>query len=168
MKIGFIGMGNMAKAMIGGMLAKGVAAGEDIIGSAKTEATRQEMACRYGIETVADNGKVAGGADILVLAVKPQLFGEVILQIRDEVREDTVVVSIAAGKTMEEIESLFGRSLKLVRCMPNTPALVGEGCSGVCRNERVTQEEMAECMELIGSFGMAREVPERLDRKSVV
>ena len=162
MKIGFIGMGNMAKAMIGGMLAKGVAAGEDIIGSAKTEATRQEMACRYGIETVADNGKVAEDADILVLAVKPQLFGEVILQIRDKVREDTVVVSIAAGKSMEEIESLFGRSLKLVRCMPNTPALVGEGCSGVCRNERVTQEEMAECMELIGSFGMAREVPERL------
>lgn len=162
MKIGFIGMGNMARAMIGGMLSKGIAGPEDMIGSARTEATRKEMARRYEIETVADNRKVARAADILVLAVKPQFFGEVIPHIRDEVRENAIVVSIAAGKTMADIEALFGRSLKLVRCMPNTPALVGEGCSGVCRNEKVTEEEMDRCMELMGSFGMAREVPERL------
>ena len=162
MKIGFIGMGNMAKAMIGGMLAKGKAAKEDIIGSAKTEATRKEMAGRYGIRTEADNREVAKEADLLVLAVKPQFFEEVISQIREDVRQETIVVSIAAGRTIEGIEGMFGRKLKLVRCMPNTPALVGEGCSGVCRSELVTEEEMARCMELMESFGLARELPERL------
>lgn len=63
---------------------------------------------------------------------------------------------------MAQIEEGFGKPLKLVRCMPNTPAMIGEGCSGVCRNDRVTDEEMAKCMELLGSFGVAEEVPERL------
>ena len=157
MKIGFIGMGNMAKAMIGGILAKGKAAKEDIIGSAKTEATRKEMAGRYGIRTEADNREVAKVSDLLVLAVKPQFFEEVISQIRKDVRDETIVVSIAAGRTIEGIEGMFGRKLKLVRCMPNTPALVGEGCSGVCRSGLVTEEEMARCMELVESFGLARE-----------
>lgn len=162
MKTGFIGMGNMAGAMIEGMLAKGIVAREDMIGSAKTQETRERIAKKYGIETVADNRKVARAADMLILAVKPQFFGEVIPEIRDEVREDTLVISIAAGKTISHMEELFGRKLKLVRCMPNTPALVGEGCSGVCRNECVTDGEMKQCMELMESFGLAREVPERL------
>lgn len=162
MKIGFIGLGNMAKAMIGGMLSQGIVKKEDIIGSAKTKATLAEVQAAYGIQTAENNWETAGCADVLILAVKPQFFGEVISEIRDEVNADALVISIAAGKTMPEIESLFGRKLKLVRCMPNTPALVKEGCSGVCRNEEVSEEEMALCMKLMGSFGRAEEVPERL------
>lgn len=162
MKIGFIGLGNMAKAMIGGMLSQGIVKKEDIIGSAKTKATLAEVQAAYGIQTAENNRETAGCADVLILAVKPQFFGEVISEIRDEVNADALVISIAAGKTMPEIESLFGRKLKLVRCMPNTPALVKEGCSGVCRNEEVSEEEMALCMKLMGSFGRAEEVPERL------
>lgn len=162
MKIGFIGLGNIAKAMIGGMLAKEIAAKEDIIGSARTKKTQEAVREAYGITTYADNKEVASRADILVLAVKPQFFGEVIPGISDYVRDHTLVISIAAGKSMSEIEGLFGRELKLVRCMPNTPALVGEGCSGVCRNERVNDAEMSRCMELIGSFGLAEEIPEKL------
>lgn len=162
MKIGFIGLGNMARAMIEGMLSKGIAAREDITGSAKTEATLTAMKEKYGIETTPDNGLVAERADILILAVKPQFFGEVLPQIRDRVKKDTLVISIAAGKTIEDIEKLFDKKIKLVRCMPNTPALVGEGCSGVCRNDRVSDSEMDRCMELIGSFGFAQEVPESL------
>lgn len=162
MKIGFIGLGNMAEAMIGGMLAKKMVAGADVSGSAKTEATILKMREKYGIRTTLDNGAVAGEADILFLAVKPQLFSEVLPEIRDDIREDALIVSIAAGKSIADIEAVLGRDKKIVRCMPNTPALVGEGCTGACRNENVTDEEMAECMELLQSFGIAQEVPERL------
>ena len=81
MKIGFIGLGNMAKAMIGGMLAKGIAKPEDILGTARTKATRDGVREKYGIETLEDNAKAAALADLLILAIKPQMFGEVIPQI---------------------------------------------------------------------------------------
>ncbi len=161
MKIGFIGLGNMATAMIGGMLTKKIAKPEDILGSAKTEATKSAVREKYGIQTL-DNRAVASEADILILAVKPQMFDDVIPQIKYAVKKDALVISIAAGKTIRWLSEAFGREIKLVRCMPNTPAMVGEGCSGVCRNERVSDEEMALCMRLIESFGLAEEVPERL------
>lgn len=162
MRIGFIGLGNMARAMIEGMLSKGIASKEDIMGSAKTEATLASIKAKYGIETTLDNGLIAEKSDILILAIKPQFFGDVLPGIRERVKEDALVISIAAGKTIADIEELFGRKLKLVRCMPNTPALIGEGCSGVCRNRNVSDLEMAKCMELIESFGFAQEVPEHL------
>ena len=162
MKIGFIGLGNMAKAMIGGMLSRGIARPEDLLGSAKTEETRKAVREKYGIEVLEDNAAVAKVSDVLILAVKPQMFEAVIPQIKEKVSENTLIVSIAAGKSIAQIEEAFGRSLKLVRCMPNTPAMVGEGCSGVCRSDKVTEEEMAKCMELISSFGLAEEVPEKL------
>lgn len=160
--IGFIGLGNMASAMIGGMLQKNVVTPGEIIGSCKTEETAKRIADRFGIETTTDNCAVAQTADILVLAVKPQFFSEVISQIKDEVNADALIISIAAGKTMDYIETQFGRSLKLVRCMPNVPALVGEGITSVSRNARVSDEEMKQAMDLLTGMGKASEIPERL------
>ena len=160
--IGFIGLGNMASAMIGGMLQKDMVTPGEIIGSCRTEETAKKMADRFGIETTTDNSTVAQAADILVLAVKPQFFPEVIAQIKDEVNADALIISIAAGKTMDYIETQFGRPLKLVRCMPNVPALVGEGITSVSRNERVSDEEMKQAMDLLSSMGKASEIPERL------
>jgi len=162
MKIGFIGLGNMAKAMIGGMLEKGIAKPEEISGSAKTQATLDAVREKYGIPVSDSNREIAQKADILILAVKPQMLAGVISEIKDSVRKDALILSIVAGKTIEWIEEAFGGNFKVVRCMPNTPAMVGEGCSGVCRNERVSDEEMAGCMALIGSFGVAEEIPEKL------
>lgn len=162
MTVGFIGLGNMAKAMIGGMIKGKLAEPSDIIGSARTEMTRRNIRETYGITVTEDNGQVAKKADILILAVKPQMFEEVIPQIREKVKEDTLIISIAAGKTMAWIEEAFGRTIKLVRCMPNTPAMVGAGCSGVCRNSQVSDPEMELCMKYLGSSGVAEEVPERL------
>lgn len=162
MKIGFIGLGNMAKAMLGGMLSKGIASKEDFIGSAKTQETLNGIKEKYGVETTPDNTVVAKSADILFLAVKPQFFNEVLPQIRAFLKKDALIVSIAAGKTIADIELLLGQDIKLVRCMPNTPALVGEGCTGVCRNGKVSDEEMEKCMSLLESFGLAQEVPEGL------
>ena len=162
MKIGFIGLGNMAKAMIGGMLQKEIVSVVDLIGSAKSEKTLEAMRKLYGIETSAHNRDVAEAADILILAVKPQFFQEVIEEIADAVSADTLVISIAAGKTIAWIEQAFHKEIKLVRCMPNTPALVGEGCTGVCINGRVSQEETQMSLKLMESFGRASLVPESL------
>lgn len=167
MKLGFIGLGNMASAIIGGILKEGIAAPQDIIGSAKTEKTAAEKAAQFGIVTCTDNKNVTEQADVLVLAVKPQFFPEVIAEIRDVLREETLVISVAAGKTIEYIENQFvvpenEKRLKLVRCMPNTPALVLAGCSGYCMNKYVNQEERELAERLLRSFGKAIEVPERL------
>ena len=131
MKIGFIGLGNMARAIIGGMLREGIASREDILGSAKTQKTRDAVKKEYGIDVRSTNRAVAEEADVLILAVKPQFLEGVIAEIRDMVGEETLVISIAAGKTMSWLSDAFDRPLALVRCMPNTPALVGEGCTGV-------------------------------------
>lgn len=162
MKIGFIGLGNMASAMIGGILKKELYSAEDIIGSDKSEDSVQKAAKIFGIHTTTDNLEVAQAADVLILAVKPQFFPEVIAEIKGAVREETLIISIAPGKTMEWIMEHFGRELKLVRCMPNTPALVGEGCTGFCCYKLVSEEEQAQAAAILGSFGRAYQVPENL------
>ena len=163
MKIGFIGLGNMATAMIGGMLQKGIAVPEDIIGSSKTETTAEKVKTKFRITTTTDNKTVAEQADILFLAVKPVFFPEVIAQIREVVAADTLVISIAAGRTLGYLREAFDRpELKLIRCMPNTPALVLEGCTGVCVGDNVTEEETEQVLILLRSFGVASVVPERL------
>lgn len=161
MKIGFIGLGNMAKAIIGGMLKQNLVRPEDIIGSARTKATLEAAEKEFGIITAGDNQRVAEEADVLVLAVKPVFFPEVIGEIKGAVTEDKLIISIAAGKTMEWLRGEFGRPVKLIRCMPNTPALVGEGCTAVC-GDPAAEQDMELCMRLMGSFGKAIAIDERL------
>lgn len=162
MTIGFIGLGNMATAMIGGMLKKKLVLPNEICGSAKTRETLERCRREYGIRTMEDNVSVAAASDILFLAVKPVFFPEVIAEIKEAVKEETVIVSIAAGKTMAYIEGMFEKKIKLVRCMPNTPALVSEGCTAVVQGELVSDGEMEEVKKLLASFGTVSEVPERM------
>lgn len=162
MKIGFIGLGNMARAILGGMLRQGIVSKEEIIGSAKTERTLQAVEKEYGIAVTLSNEKVAEEAEVLILAVKPQFLEEVIAQIGGKLRQEALVISIAAGKSLSWLEEAFQKKLKLVRCMPNTPALVGEGCTGVCVSEAVSEAERAYALRLMESFGRATLVEERL------
>ena len=163
MKIGFIGLGNMATAMIGGMLQKGIAAPEDIIGSARTETTVEKVKTKFNINTTTDNTAVAEQADILFLAVKPIFFPEVIAEIKDAVKADTLIVSIAAGRNLQYLKDAFGRpELKLIRCMPNTPALVLEGATGMCFNELMQDEEKQMAINLFESFGIVEVVSENM------
>lgn len=163
MKIGFIGLGNMAGAMIGGMLGKKLAAPEDIIGSARTAATREKVREKYKVQTAETNAQAAQEADILFLAVKPIFLEEVIAEIREAVKADALVVSIAAGRDLKFLKEAFARpELKIIRCMPNTPALVLEGCTGICAGEEVPQEDLDRVVRLMESFGKASIVPERL------
>ncbi len=162
MRIGFIGLGNMATAMIGGIIKKGLYQPAELIGSAKTAQTVQSVSKQYGIETCTDNQRVAACADVLVLAVKPVFLPEVIAEIKDSVDDGTLVISIAAGKTIAWLEEQFGKAVRLVRCMPNTPALVGEACTCVCLKEGTSKEDEALVLRIMESFGTASVLPERL------
>lgn len=163
MKIGFIGLGNMASAMIGGMLEKGMVEPCDIIGSSRTIETMNKIEEKYEITTVFDNREVAAKADVLFLAVKPHTFPVVIKGIKESVRAGALVVSIAAGRTLSYLREAFGRpDLKIVRCMPNTPALVLEACTGVCAGEEVSEQDVGRVVKLMEAFGKAYVVPESL------
>lgn len=160
--IGFIGAGNMGSAMIGGILSSSLATSSQVIASAHSAATLEQLRTRWGIETTPSNETVAERSDILFLAVKPNKFDEVIPQIASHVKSHCVIVSIAAGKTIHAIEDAFGHEIKLVRAMPNTPALVGEAMSALCANANVTAEELADIELIFNSFGKCEIVPESL------
>lgn len=162
MKLGFIGCGNMAGAMLGGILRKNLLEKDEIIASTSREESRKRVEDTYGIHAVLDNREVAENSEILILAVKPQYYETVIGEIRDCVREEQLIVSIAPGKTLAWLEEKLGKPCKLIRCMPNTPALVGEGITGVCRNGRVDDRELARVCRILESCGQAEVLPENL------
>ncbi|MBQ2801914.1 MAG: pyrroline-5-carboxylate reductase [Lachnospiraceae bacterium] len=162
MKLGFIGCGNMASAMIGGIIAKGLYKAEDIIVSDALEASLQKARTELKVNTTSDNKEVVAKAEIIVLSVKPQFYEEVIEEINKEVKEEQLVITIAPGKTLKWLDETFGKPMKLIRCMPNTPALVGEGITGVCANENVTEEELNKAGEILNCFGSYEVVPEHL------
>lgn len=162
MKLGFIGCGNMAGAMIGGILKKNLMEKDEMIASTSREASRKKVKETYGICTTLNNKEVAEKSEVLILAVKPQYYEKIIGEIREAVTEEQIIVSIAPGKSLAWLEEKFGKPCKLVRCMPNTPALVGEGITGVCCNERVEEKELAGVCEILRSCGEVEVLNENL------
>ena len=158
MKLGFIGTGNMAGAIMGGIIQKGIFRPEQIIGADISEAGRRKAKETYGIEVTEDNRKAAA-AEVLILSVKPQFYADAIAEIRDCIRDDQLVITIA---TLSWLEEQFGKRVKIVRTMPNTPALVGEGMTAACVNQYVTEEEKAYALKILDSFGKVELVPEHL------
>lgn len=162
MIIGFIGLGNMAKAIIGGILNNAIVSEGSVIGYDKLPAAKNAAIERYGIAMADSNTDVVKRADVVVLAVKPQVIGEVIEEIAPEVSADTIFISIAPGKSIDWLAGRFGKEVKIVRCMPNTPALVGEGMTGYCVSKSVTAEDKQIAERILTSFGRAEEVKEEL------
>ena len=142
MKIGFIGCGNMGSAMISGMLKKGLYKKDEIIVSNLTEEGSKRSKEKLGVVTTLDNREVVKSTKLFFLAVKPQFYEEVLNEVKDELTPEHTVVGIAPGKTLAWLEEKCGQPLKVVRMMPNTPAQVGEGMTGVCANEKVSAEEL--------------------------
>ena len=161
MKLAFIGAGNMAQAMIGGVLRKGLLPKNEIIATAATQKTIDTVAAQYGVNVTLDN-KEAAKADIIVLAVKPVYYAEVIAEIKDVVSSEQIIVTIAAGKSVAWVEEAFGGSHKIVRTMPNTPALVGEGITAVCPNANVGEEDLKQVCDILESFGKAEVISEKI------
>lgn len=162
MKIGFIGCGNMASAMIGGILKKGIFSQEEILVSNLTEEGSRRSRERLGVQTTLDNRQVVLRAKTIVLAVKPQFYEEAISQVKDLLTPSHILISIAPGKTLDWLENVCGQPLKIIRMMPNTPAQVGEGMTGICANQQVTDKELAEVIKIADSFGRTQIVPENL------
>ena len=162
MKIGFIGCGNMASAIIGGILNNQLTAPDDIMVSARTRATLQRASDSFGVRTTIENRMTAEFADVLVLAVKPNVIGTAAEEIRDVVRAETVVVSIAAGRELAYLGEVLGSERKITRAMPNTPALVGEGMTALCPNENMTKSDLEKVSRIFNCFGRAEVVSEDL------
>ncbi|MBM7691032.1 pyrroline-5-carboxylate reductase [Peribacillus deserti] len=161
-KIGFIGCGKMAQAMIEGMLGTGTASRGQIMVSASSEQTLEFAREKYGVLTSRNNKEVASHADFLILAVKPDLHRAILSEIRTSMEAGTVIITIAAGVSLHFIEKELGGSAKVVRTMPNTPSLIGEGLSAVCRNQQVTDEELSQVLALYNSFGKTEVLKEEL------
>ena len=162
MKLGFIGARNMAKAMIGGILKNNIFKPEEVIASDLYEPGLRQAKESLGIHVTTDNKEVARTAEVLVLSVKPQFYEEVICEIKDVMKDNQIVVTIAPGKTLAWLEEKFGKPVKLVRTMPNTPAMVQEGMTGVCKNTYVTESEMERVCDILRGFGEVEIIPERL------
>lgn len=162
MTTGFIGLGNMAQAMIGGILGKGLVSEGNVIGYDKAEAARNNVAEKFGMATADSNTDVVERSDVVILAVKPQVIQGVIKEIAPAVKDDTLIISIAPAKSIDWLTENFGKKVKLVRCMPNTPALTGAGMTGYCVSDNVTEEEKAVAVNILDSFGRSEEVEEHL------
>ena len=162
MKITFVGCGNMAKAMISGILGNHLCLAGDITATNSSEASCKKNREEFGIETSTDNCTAVKGADVIVLSVKPQFYETVIQEIKEVVTEQQLVITIAPGKTLAWLKETFGKNVKIVRCMPNTPALVGEGMTGICCNEAVQKEDLEKALAILNSFGKTQMVAERL------
>ena len=161
-EIGFIGSGNMAGAIMGGIVKKGIFRPEEIIASDASPAAREKTERELGVEVTADNRKTAEESRILVLSVKPQYYSTVIEEIRDLIRPEQIVITIAPGWTIETVEKAFGKEIRLVRTMPNTPALVLEGITAVCPNSHITEEDLTRVLAVLKSFGKAEVISEHL------
>ncbi len=162
MKIGFLGFGNMARAMTTGILFRQEIIPSDItvfdIDTEKTEAAAE----KFGINTASDNIEVVKNSDIILLTVKPQFYEEVIEEIRTSVEDHNIIVTVAPGKTIEWLEEKFLKKVKLIRTMPNTPALVLEGMTAMCANSMIEKEDFDAVKNILESFGEVEPVAEKL------
>lgn len=151
----FVGAGNMASAIIGGLIEQDMPA-EQIIAAEPNEARLAELSERLGICTGTDNQAAVSEADILVLSVKPQILQQVCIELAPALRPDTLVISIAAGIELATLQGWLGDNTALVRVMPNTPAQVLQGASGLYANDLVSAEQKALAGAMFDAIGVAQ------------
>jgi len=156
--IGFIGGGNMANAMIKGFIAARVCRPAQIVASDVDPAKRSALTRRLKVDATADNAAVVGRARVVILAVKPQIIDTVLAEMRPAVTPRTLIVSIAAGIPTERLERGLGGGVRVVRVMPNTPALLGKGMSVAVRGRHATAADERLTLKLLRTIGRARAV----------
>lgn len=157
-----IGGGNMAGALVRGLLASGHVTADRIRASDVLEEKRRALAEAHGIVTTDDNAEVARSSDLLVIAVKPQIIAQVAATFADALAPETLVVSVAAGVPLGALATLLPRSRRIVRAMPNTPALVLAGATGLAASGGATADDIAAATALFEAVGRVVHVPEPL------
>jgi pyrroline-5-carboxylate reductase len=153
-KIAFIGGGNMASSIIGGMLANGFEPQQICVGN-RGEEKCQRLQKAYGIATTSDNHAAVSGAEIVVMAVKPQVMAEVLKDLAGSISPASVVVSVAAGIQLSNLQAWLGDSRAIVRVMPNTPSMVRCGAAGLFANELVSDKQKASIEAIFNAVGIS-------------
>ena len=155
-RIAFIGGGNMAASLIGGLRAQGLPA-TFICASDPGADKRAALNGTHGIETFADNGQALAGANVVVLAVKPQVMQAVCRDLAEHLQPNQLIVSIAAGINCASLQQWLGAETprSIVRCMPNTPSLLRQGVSGLFANAQVSEEQKQQAERLLSAVGLA-------------
>ena len=160
-KIGFIGGGNMAEAIVKGLLAGGVAA--HAITLAEPVAQRRDyLLASYGVTAVDDNGSALRGADIVILAVKPQVCMTALRSLPGDACSGKLFISIMAGVTTQAIENALAKGVRVIRVMPNTPALVLQAASAIAPGTSATAGDLSLALEIFNLLGTACTVEEKL------
>ncbi|HYQ80318.1 MAG TPA: pyrroline-5-carboxylate reductase, partial [Anaeromyxobacteraceae bacterium] len=160
--IAFLGAGNMAEAFIKGLLRAGVAAPDEILCTDRRLDRLAELERLYRIRTSPDNRAAAAAAHIVFLSVKPQAMNKLLDEIAPALDQQKLVVSIAAGVPLAAIERRVGHGIRIIRTMPNTPALVGAGATAMAAGEHATEADMAQAKALFDAVGKTVAVDEPL------
>jgi len=160
--ITFLGAGNMAEALIKGLLRAHVALPSEIICTDKRGERGPELTTKYGVRFEKENLAAVRAASIVVLSVKPQAMNKLLEEIKPGLDESKLVISIAAGVPIEAIERKVGHGVRIIRTMPNTPALVGAGATALAPGEHATAADLAQARALFEAVGMAVVVEEPL------
>lgn len=153
----FIGGGNMASSIIGGLIANGYPK-ERVTATARSEQTQQRLAAEFGIQASGDNGAAASGAEVVILSVKPQMMAQVCGDLANSLSHQPLILSVAAGITTEQINRWLNQALPVVRTMPNTPSQLGAGATGLFANSHCSAAQTALAKQLISAVGTAIEI----------
>ena len=159
-KVAFIGAGNMAEAIIRGLLKAAVVGAPDILATGRRQERMDELHNLYGLTVTLDNREAASKADVVVLCVKPQILEKVLTEIGDAISSDALVISVAAGITMAQISKHLAPEARVCRSMPNMPSVVGAGAAALVCGEFLTEEDKGMAHELFESCGLAVELRE--------
>jgi len=160
--VGFVGAGKMATALARGLCQAGFTTPERIVASDVSAAARESFTAHSGAQTVDSNAEVIALSEIIVLAVKPQHFRNVLTELKGKFSSQHLVVSIAAGVALETMVAILGREMRLVRVMPNTPCLVGASASAFCLGGAASPADGRLVLRLLEAVGVAFELPEHL------
>ncbi|MDY7033253.1 MAG: pyrroline-5-carboxylate reductase [Thermodesulfobacteriota bacterium] len=152
-KIGFIGSGNMAEAIMRGIIEKGVVSAVNIIASDILDDRRKLLSDSFNITTTSDNAELVSQVNIIFLAVKPQIVETVLNDTKSSMDVSQLIVSIAAGITLTQIEGSLPPKSKVIRVMPNTPALIGEGVAAISPGSHATKEDVALVRDIFDAVG---------------
>src|SRR5438309_5009875 len=152
-KLGFIGVGNMGEALVKGLIASKAASPAQILVSARRRERVDELEKLYGVRG-GTNSEVARHADVIVLAVKPQILDQVLRGISADVSREKLIVSIAAGVPIAAIERRLHPPMRIVRAMPNTPATVGAGATALALGEHGTEADLASARTIFDCVGL--------------
>lgn len=158
--VGFIGAGNMAEAMIGGLVRGKHVQPNRIIGSDPRKERLEELRTSFGIEATQNNRDIVQRSSLVVLSVKPQIMDKILREVGDQMKPGTLVVSIAAGVDTATIEESLPEGVRVVRAMPNTPAMVGAGATAISAGKHATPEDMATAKALFDAIGITVELDE--------